>query len=127
MAERRGDTKPFALTHDDFDGASRVEAYDKYPNYQQAKELHNWCMLYAAAYNETMLKRMEKEKPEFFEENNISKREMMAHLTNNMCLPYTKYKGRIFRETTAALKDSQHLNEQIRRLNNGGDRFHPYL
>ena len=85
------------------------------------------CLLYATAYNETLLKRLEKEKPEFFEENNINKREMVSHLTNNMCLAYTKYKNKVFRDTTAAMKDKEHLTETIRRLNNGGDRFHPYF
>ncbi len=85
------------------------------------------CMMYATAYNETMLKRMEKEKAEFFEENSINKRELVAHLTNNMCLPYTKYKNTVFRDTLAQIKSKEHLTEQIRRLANGGDRFHPYF
>lgn len=85
------------------------------------------CMMYAAAYNATMLKRMEKEKPEFFEENNINKTEFVAHLSNNMCLPYTKYKSSVFRDTITKIKQDEHLHEQIRRLSNGGDRFHPYF
>ena len=68
-------------------------------------------MLYAASYNETMLKRLEREKPEFYEENNIEKRELVAHLTNNMCLPYTKYKSKMFRTRTAELKEKEHLTE----------------
>ena len=84
--ERKPNTKPFALSDDDMDGASRMELYDKSEDFKQARELHNMCMLYATAYNETMLKRLEKEKPEFFEENSVSKREMVAHLTNNMCI-----------------------------------------
>lgn len=85
------------------------------------------CMLYATAFNETMLKRLEKEKPEFYEENGIDKRELVAHLTNNMCLAQTKFKSKVFRDTTAKLKEKEHLQDQIRRLNNGGDRFHPYI
>ncbi len=68
-------------------------------------------MMYATAYNETMIKRMEKEKPEFFEENNINKRELSAHLTNNMCLPYTKYKNTVFRDTLSQVKSKEHLTE----------------
>lgn len=108
---RPPNTKPFALTPDDVEGASRIEAYDSHPEFVQAKELHNMCMLYATAYNEIMLKRMEKEKPEFFEENNINKRMMVAHLTNNMCLPHTKYKSKVFRDTTVKIKEKEHLNE----------------
>ena len=125
--ERSPASKPFALTPDDLDSASRLELYEKSEDFKAAKELHNMCMLYATAYNETMLKRMENEKPEFFEENNINKRLMVAHLTNNMCLPYTKYKSTVFRRTTADLKEKEQLADQIRRLVNGGDRFHPYI
>ncbi len=108
--ERPPNTKPFALTSDDVEGASLMELYDKNTNFKQAKELHNMCMLYATAFNETMLKRLEKEKPEFYEENNISSRgELVAHLTNNMCLQYTKYKSKVFRDTTAQLKEKEHL------------------
>ena len=62
------------------------------------------------AMNE-MKKRMEKEKPEFFEENNINKRLMVANLTNNMCLAHTKYKSKVFRDTTVKIKEKEHLNE----------------
>lgn len=74
-----------------------------------------------------MLKRLEKDKPEFYEEAGVSKNELVAHLSNNMCLPYQKFKNQLFRKRTVALKDKEHLNDDIRRLYNGGDRFHPYL
>jgi len=109
--ERSPNTKPFALTPDLLEGASIVEAYDSHEDFRQAKEMLNMCMLYATAYNETMVKRLETEKPEFFDENNINKREMVAHLTNNMCLAYTKYKSKVFRDTTVKLKEKEHLNE----------------
>ena len=125
--ERPASTKPFAIEAENLNGASVVEAYDKNEEWAQAKQIHNMCSMYAAAYNSTMLNRLQKEKPEFFEENNIDKAEMIVHLTNNMCLPYTKYKNRVFRDTTAKLKETEHLKDQIRRLSNGGDRFHPYL
>lgn len=110
-SERPSNTKPFAVSPDYLDGASQVELYDSNEDFKNAKQMHNMCMLYATAYNETMLKRLEKEKPEFYEENNISKPELVAHLTNNMCLAYTKYKSKVFRDTTAALKEKEHLNE----------------
>ena len=125
--ERPAWAKPFALTPDNLDGASRTELYDANEDFKQAKQMHNMCMIYATAYNETMLKRLDKEKPEFYEDNNISKAELIAHLTNNMCLTYSKYKSKVFRDTTAQLKEKEHLNDQIRRLSNGGDRFHPYI
>lgn len=109
--ERPAATKPFAVTPDHLDGFSRAETYDQYADFTQAKEMHSMCMLYATAYNETMLKRLEKEKPEFYEENNISRGELVAHLTNNMCLTYTKYKSKVFRDTTVKIKEKEHINE----------------
>jgi hypothetical protein len=89
--------------------------------------MHTLCMLYASAYYETMVVRLEKEKPEFFEENNIDKHEMMTHLVNNMCLKESKLKSKAYREAVVSIKEREHLSEQIRRLSNGGDRFHPYF
>ena len=97
--ERSASTKPFALSPDMLDGASRNEMFDSYPEYKEAKNLHTMCLVYATAYNETMLQRLEKEKPDFYEENNLVKKELVAHLTNNMCLAYNKYKSKVFRDT----------------------------
>ena len=83
--------------------------------------------MYATAYTHTMLKRLEKEKPEFYEENNVHKDVLAADLINNMCLPYSKLKSSMYRQRTAELKEKEHLNDHIRRLYNGGDKFHPYL
>jgi hypothetical protein len=44
------------------------DTYDGVYDFKAAKEAHNMCLLYAAAYNEILLKRMEAEKPEFYEE-----------------------------------------------------------
>jgi hypothetical protein len=58
-----------------------------------------------------MMKRLENEKPEFFEESTISRAEIVAHLTHNMCLPYAKIKSRVMRETTSKIKEKEHLTE----------------
>jgi len=125
--DRPADTKLFALSPDYIDGASRIEVLNSNEEYKSAKQIHTLCQIYAAAYNETMLLRLSKEKPEFFEENNINKTELVVHLTNNMCLRETKYQSLAYRNAMIGIKEKEHLNEQIRRLSNGGDRFHPYL
>jgi len=124
---RPSDTKYFALSPDYIDGASRIETLNANDEYKAAKQIHTMCQIYAAAYNETMLLRLEKEKPEFFEENNISKKELVVHLTNNMCLKENKYHSLAYRNAMVGIKEKQHLNEEIRRLSNDGDRFHPYM
>lgn len=111
VQERPPDSKPFAVNYDDLAGASKTELYLSDYDYKVAKEGHDMCMLYATAYNQTMLKRLAAERPDFFEENNISKDELATHLTNNMCLPFTKYKNRVFRDTTARFKEKEHLTD----------------
>ena len=44
-----------------------------------------------------------------------------------MCLPYTKLSANVFRNTTADINEKRYLKDDIRRLYNGGDKFHPYL
>ena len=57
-------------------------------------------MNYAYAYTETMLTRAKLEDPEIFAVRGMSKQEMQANLVHNMCLPYSKYHARIYRDTT---------------------------
>ena len=71
--DRPSNTKPFALSTDMLSGASKTELYDSVPAFKDAKGLMNLCLIHATAYNETMLLRLTKEKPDFFEENNITR------------------------------------------------------
>lgn len=119
-------SKPFAFNHDQT-GSSIHEKFDQYEDFKEAKHVHSMCLLYANSYSEIMLKRLEAEKPEFYEENNITKRELVAHLANNMCLPYAKVRSKLMRDTSIKIKENDHLKEQIRRFANAGDRFHPYF
>ena len=67
------------------------------------------------------------EEPEFLEERNTTKEEFLAHIQNNLCLGLTKYRSAVFKTTAANIQEDGYLNEKIRKLTNGGDRFHPYL
>ena len=64
-----------------------VDVYENEPGFIAARDTHNLCALYATAYTQTMLQRLSREQPEFFEEQGISLNELAAHLSNNMCLP----------------------------------------
>ena len=57
----------------------------------------------------------------------MNKEEMKANMIHNMCLPYKKLHARVFRDTTAAINEKNYLDDEIRRLSNGGDKFHPYF
>jgi len=85
------------------------------------------CMNYANNYNETILDKLEEEQPDFFTSNNIDREELQISLSNNMCVQFNKLKSLAYRKTTADIIDKKHLTDHIRRLYNGGDRFHPYF
>ena len=102
-------------------------AYEAHNNYKESKDAHALCILYATAYTETMLMRAKAEDPDIFAMKGMSKEEMQAHLTHNMCLPYSKMHAKVFRETTAKINEKNYTNDEIRRLYNGGDKFHPYF
>ena len=125
--ERQANNKPFAIDVNELRGASTVELYKKDKDYEQSMQLHRMCIMYAQAYSDTMIQRLVGEQPEFFEEKGISRAEFTAHLSNNICLPVSKAHARQFRDTTANIKENQHTTDIIRRLANGGQKFHPYL
>ena len=85
------------------------------------------CTIYAYSYNHVMLKRLEEARPEFFEDVKIDKDELATHMAHNMCLDSNKIFSSIYRKRTADIKEESHLKDSIRRLTNGGDKFHPYL
>ena len=108
-------------------GKSTQDLYKQYPDYIESSTLHTACITYATAYTETMLTRAVVDDPEIFAMRGMSKQEMQAHLVNNMCLQYSKLNARVFRDTTAKIDDKNYLNDDIRKLYNGGDKFHPYF
>ena len=67
------------------------------------------------------------EEPDFFDERNTTKEEFLAHIENNLCLGVAKYRAHVFKQTVANVQEDGYLNDKIRRLVNGGDRFHPYI
>ena len=74
-----------------------------------------------------MLTRAKLEDPEVFAMKGMSKAEMQTHLIHNMCLPYKQMHAKVFRDTTAKFTEKNYLNDEIRRLYNDGDKFHPYI
>jgi len=120
-------SKHFALDNDAVKGPYKVDEYKQYPEFKDAHFINQNCALLATSFNELMVLRLLKEKPDYLEEHNISKAELVTHLTNNMCLREQKYFSKVFRDTTAQLRSKRYLNDEMRRLSNGGDRFHPYL
>jgi len=78
--------------------------YNQSQDYVNAKAQAANCEIYAMAYSQILIRRLVAEQPEFLDEAGVSKNELIAHLTNNMCYPYTKVKSRMFRERTVEIK-----------------------
>ena len=124
---REPHTKAFSMDKNELRGRSLVDTYKSYNEFNSAEELSKVCAVYSQAYTETMLMRLEEEDPDFFANKNISRTEFAVNLAQQICLPYEKYYSKVFRQTTAAIKEKEHINDTMRRLTNGGDKFHPYI
>ena len=74
-----------------------------------------------------MMYRVLEEEPDFLETREITKQEFLAHLQNNLCLGASKYRSSVMKDTSAKVFENYYVNDKIRRLTNGGDKFHPYL
>ena len=81
MQEERPDNARFFATNwQSLRGASTVESYTKDRNFGYVRAAYNGCLMYATSYTQTMLDRVEAERPEFFEEKGVEKDELMVKL-----------------------------------------------
>ena len=119
--------KPFAIEARSIAGGTAVEKYNSIPEYKEAENMSKVCYTYANAYAETMIQRLLNEEPDYFDDKPVGRHEFSLHLQNNICLPVIKYKTAAFQDATAQLSEKAHLTDRIRKLSNGGDKFHPYL
>ena len=55
--ERSSDTKTFSVNNNLVNTKSAEMLYRQYPDYVESNQLHKACIVYAAAYSETMLTR----------------------------------------------------------------------
>ena len=124
---RTSKDKPFSAENDALKGKSTFDSYQAYPDFKDVSDVHNKCVTYATAYTETMLTRAQVEDPEVFAMKGMNKSEMQQLLVHNMCLPYAKLRAKVFRDTTAKITEKHYLQDDIRRLYNKGDKFHPYM
>ena len=76
MQERPPVSKPFSMDMSMVGGKSQKEDFDKSPAFKTTDGLFKKCLIYAAAYTETMLTRAKVEDPEIFAVKGMSKSEM---------------------------------------------------
>ena len=85
------------------------------------------CLDYSMAYATTLVDRAWAEDNEFFAVKGMSRDEMIHTMAHNVCKPQLQMRARQFRDTTAKINEKNYLQDEIRRLYNGGHKFHPYL
>lgn len=125
--KRSSASKPFSIKDEFFVGRSERQDYLDNSDYKEVKGMYDKCLNYAESYTKIMLNRALIEDPEVFAVKGISRKEMHMNLVHNMCLPYKSLHARAFRDQTVRISEKNYLNDEMRRLSNGGDKFHPYL
>ena len=125
--ERDSTQKPFSATQRTHQGKSTRDLYMSDPDYKEDHQRYEQCRQFAEAYSGILLRRAEVEDPAIFAVKGMSKEEMHLQMIQNMCLPYAHQKALSFRDATAKINEKRYLNDEIRRLTQGGERFHPYL
>ena len=76
-------------------GRSNIEKFDKYPVFKEAEHYTLTCNLYANAYVSTMLLRLEKEDPTYFEDKAFTKAEIANKVVHNLCLDLNQYRNKV--------------------------------
>ena len=129
MAERPGGTKAFSFdkNHVEMVGKSHEFRYASYPDYKVAVTAERDCIVNAQIYAEDMAEKFVEEDRGFFARQGIDQENFMLQLVSQMCAPKIKLAAKSFKDTTAKINEKNYLNDDIRRLYNGGDKFHPYL
>ena len=74
--ERKPEDKAFAFRTDQFLGRTIVDKFKQYPDYVAVDQMSRACLLYASAYTDTMIRRVLKEEPEFFDDKEFTMQEM---------------------------------------------------
>ena len=126
-AKREPWTKPFAIQGSHLTGRTNKQTFDKYPEYRKANEMFEACLDSAHAYATTMILRVNAEEPDFLVDRGMTQEEFVAHMSNNYCLGFSKYRSHVVKESIADVHENGYLQDRIRRLVNHGDKFHPYL
>ena len=74
-----------------------------------------------------MKRRLEEEQPDYFEERGVDEPVFRRNFVREVCYENEKVYAVLAKKRIYDALAKQKLTEQIRKLNNGGDKFHPYL
>ena len=125
--ERPPQYKAFVRQPDEISGFSATEPYRNDAKLSELERATDMCLKYAQSYSHTFAHRLLAEEPDFFEEKGVSKETFLARMESNICMNIMQYKNKVYREFEANLHDKLETTQEMRRLANGGDKFHPYL
>ena len=74
-----------------------------------------------------MKRRLVEEQPDYFEERGVDEGTFRKGFIREVCYENEKAYAVLAKKRIFDVNAKQRLTDQIRRLNNGGDKFHPYL
>ena len=104
-------------------------AKEQYGDFLQSK--HNKamiaCLNWGSDYFAIMKRRVQEESPEYFEERGTDMNEFKRQFLHEVCYEQIATYDAAYRNKTVDIVSKGVLNDQIRRLTNKGDKFHPYL
>jgi hypothetical protein len=128
MAEKRpAESKAFAMAEEDFNTFSWRENLKGDVNFQRARKTYNDCVDKSLFDFQVMFQRISEETPEYFDDLEIKRHELLARLVDSQCKSKEMILSKFSRDGIAKFTEKKYTQDMIRRNANGGFNFHPYL
>ena len=106
---------------------SQKEQYAKHQPTNKHNKAMGECLKMAHNYFTTMRKRVEEEQPDYFEEKGTDLGKFETKFITEVCYEQIATWDQAYRNRDVEIESKGYLNDTIRKLVNGGDKFHPYL
>eukprot|EP00355_Strombidium_rassoulzadegani_P003284 CAMPEP_0168614876 /NCGR_PEP_ID=MMETSP0449_2-20121227/4210_1 /TAXON_ID=1082188 /ORGANISM="Strombidium rassoulzadegani, Strain ras09" /LENGTH=138 /DNA_ID=CAMNT_0008655589 /DNA_START=12 /DNA_END=428 /DNA_ORIENTATION=+ len=114
-----------------FYGVHPLKKYLEEKDYRVAASREYNCLNYAKAYSSLVISRAKEEDPEVFANDpvlsKLDDQELVNKFATNMCFKQRKMAASAFRAATASVRDKYYLKDDIIRLSNDGQKYHPYM
>ena len=125
--DRDYSTRNFSKPVSDFGGRSNKEKFQgDYETHKYFLQMER-CVKQASNYFNVMRRRIDEEQPEYFEEKGVPVGRFHNDFIKEVCYEEMVKGQHAGRSRQADLLAKHHLNDTMRRLVNGGDKFHPYM
>ena len=124
---RNFSTQRFESMHKLYGGRTMKEQYEGDEKTHKFTQAMNLCVNQAHRYFAIMHKRVTEEQPDYFEEKGVNPNQFHQDFIREVCFEEMAKGQAASRSRQAEIAANGYLNDQIRRLVNGGDKFHPYM